>query len=147
MKILYILGSGLWVKSCKTSYLCETTYIVDQALSMGIIAPLIIFASSEARKAIPRATSSTPITGTGLPSLSFETCSWTIGLFHQLTKIREKVRETHKKELNPSGSKCSMRTEEAILVATPAYSELEKVNRGFETNSPPGRIPLQRIPS
>jgi hypothetical protein len=50
-------------------------YIVDHALSIGIMAPLIIFASSEAKNAMPRATSSTPMTGTGVPSLSFETWS------------------------------------------------------------------------
>jgi hypothetical protein len=99
-------------------------YIVDHALSIGMFAPLIIFASSEARNAMPRATSSTPMYGTGVPSLSFETCIWTTGL----SKVSgHKICEsegTHKKELNPTESKCSICTEDAMLVATPPGSTL-----------------------
>jgi hypothetical protein len=67
-------------KRTRILFLRRGCYIVDHALSIGIIAPLIIFDSSEAKNAMPRATSSTPMTGTGVPSLSFETCNCTIGL-------------------------------------------------------------------
>jgi hypothetical protein len=107
----------------------STHYIVDHALSMGMFAPLIIFASSEARNAMPRATSSTPIQGTGVPSLSFATCIWTTGL-RMSAGCTYRRDNTHKKELNPAESKCSICTEDAMFVATP-----------------PGSTLLQRIPS
>jgi hypothetical protein len=71
-------------------------YIVDHALSIGIEAPLIIFASSEAKKATPRATSSTPMIGTGVPSLSFETWSCTMGLRESV--IRRTKEQTYLQE-------------------------------------------------
>lgn len=69
-----------------------SVYIVDHALSMGIIAPLMTFASSDARNAMPRATSSTPMMGTGVPSASFETCICTTGLELSAMNITIKLR-------------------------------------------------------
>jgi hypothetical protein len=88
-----------------------------------MFAPLIIFASSEARNAIPRATSSAPMQGTGVPSLSFATCIWTTGLRTSAGHTCVGG-ETHKKELNPAESKCSICTEDAMFVATPPGSTL-----------------------
>lgn len=78
---------------------------------------------------MPRATSSAPMFGTGVPSLSLDTCSCTTGLPRSVKAINY-WRNTYKNASKPAESKCSICTELAMFVATP-----------------PGSTPLHRIPS
>jgi len=96
------------------------SYIVDQAASTGSSAPFTIFASSDAKKAMLRATSSALMTVTGSPFSFLPTCIWTTGLGKcQHTSNGKGGMSTYKNVPKPTGSKHSMLTEDAILVLTP----------------------------